>query len=273
MCALTRRSSPTRVHERLVAVSDEDSLEERVTQAVRLVLRAIATLTALDSRLEKSAERRSVAQGRLLELKSQTQRWILAATIVMTGLLCWMAAGQFALVRLAWKSCGQPGLAAKTRRHDISDRAFTLIGLGLSGVGYGKYVGIDCDVFNIVAHPPVGSVAISMNSKVCQLRIGSSDLGLSRLAIGDLGIASGKQRYVGRSKMARPCGRCCLGSSTIAFLKGGQFSGRTKPHSAVSRTLLAVRFNALGVASRKKAVKRRRARGHIDGRMPLSPRP
>jgi hypothetical protein len=82
-------------------------LEERVVEAVQLVLRAVATLSSIDSRLEKSAERLSVAQRHLQELKSQTQRWIFSATIVITLLLCWMAAGQGALGRLAWNGWRQ----------------------------------------------------------------------------------------------------------------------------------------------------------------------
>jgi hypothetical protein len=91
-----------RVHERVAQASDENSLQERVAQAVQLVLRAVATLSSIDSRLEKSAERLSVAQRQLQELQSQTRRWIVAATIVITLLVCWMAAGQIALCRLAW---------------------------------------------------------------------------------------------------------------------------------------------------------------------------
>jgi hypothetical protein len=96
-----------RVHERVAEPSDENSLEERVAQAVPLVLRAVATLSSIDSRLEQSAERLSVAQRQLQELKSQTQRWIFSATIVFTLLLCWMAAGEGALCRLAWNGLRQ----------------------------------------------------------------------------------------------------------------------------------------------------------------------
>src|SRR4029453_10100040 len=96
-----------RIHERVVEASDENSLEERVVEAVQLVPRAVPTLSSIDSRLEKSAERLSVAQRHLQELKSQTQRWIFLATIVITPLLCWMGAGQGALCRLAWNGLRQ----------------------------------------------------------------------------------------------------------------------------------------------------------------------
>ena len=96
-----------KVHERVAEASDENSLEERVTQAVQLVLRTVATLSSLDSRLERAAERLSQAQRQLQELESQTRRWIFAATIVITLLLCWMAAGQAALCRLAWNGVRQ----------------------------------------------------------------------------------------------------------------------------------------------------------------------
>jgi len=91
-----------KVHERVAEASDENSPEERVAQAVPLVLRAVATLSSIDSRLEKCAETLPLAQRQLQELKSQTRRWIFLATIVITLLLCWMAAGQGALCRLAW---------------------------------------------------------------------------------------------------------------------------------------------------------------------------
>jgi hypothetical protein len=91
-----------RVHERVAEASDDNSTEERVGQVVQLVLRAVATLSSIDSRLEKCAETLSETRGQLQELKSQTHRWILIATVVVTLLLGWMAAGQGALCRLAW---------------------------------------------------------------------------------------------------------------------------------------------------------------------------
>jgi flagellin-like hook-associated protein FlgL len=90
------------VNERLAGEGEEKVLGERIEQAARLALRVVATLGAVDSRLEKVEDRLSAAQGRLQDLDARTHRWILFITLGVMLLVMWMLAGQAALCHLAW---------------------------------------------------------------------------------------------------------------------------------------------------------------------------
>ena len=96
------RETATRIQERVAQASDEQSADERTGQLLQLTLRVVATLGSIDSRLEKTADRVSVAQSHLQELRSEMQWWIRAGTIGVTLLSLLMAAGQVALCRWAW---------------------------------------------------------------------------------------------------------------------------------------------------------------------------
>jgi hypothetical protein len=91
-----------RIRERIVAVGDEKSRQERIEQAAQLTVRVADTLGSLDSRLEKFGGRVSEVQDRLRELKTRTSWWIRVVTVGVTLLILLMAAGQFALCWLAW---------------------------------------------------------------------------------------------------------------------------------------------------------------------------
>jgi hypothetical protein len=90
-----------RIHHR-VKPGEENSSEDRIKQALQFALRVVATVGSIDSRLGKLADRIAGAQSNLEHTKSQSRRWILAATIAITLLILWMAAGQVAWCRLAW---------------------------------------------------------------------------------------------------------------------------------------------------------------------------
>jgi hypothetical protein len=90
------------VQQRAAENPDSDSEETRIGQAVALAKRVVATLGAVDSRLESLTGHLSTAQVRLQALKSDTRWWILIVTIAVTLLVLLMAAGQVALCRLAW---------------------------------------------------------------------------------------------------------------------------------------------------------------------------
>jgi hypothetical protein len=91
------------IQEQTAALSDEEPREDRIVRAVKLTLRVIATLSSVDSRLEKFATRLLETQKNLQSLKIKTIRWIWAVTIAVAILVAWMAAGQVALSWLAWK--------------------------------------------------------------------------------------------------------------------------------------------------------------------------
>ena len=99
-----------RIQERIAALSDGKSPEERIEQAVQFALRVVTTLGSIGPRLEKLADRFSVAASQLQEMKDRTQRYRLYLTMGITLLMIWMAAGQAALSRLAWNGCARRGL-------------------------------------------------------------------------------------------------------------------------------------------------------------------
>ena len=91
------------IQEQTAALSDEEPREERIGRAVQLTVRVIATLSSVDSRIEKFATRLLETQKNLQALKIKTIRWIWFVTIVVAILIAWMAAGQVALSWLAWR--------------------------------------------------------------------------------------------------------------------------------------------------------------------------
>jgi hypothetical protein len=95
------------IHERVTEVSDGESREEKREQAVQLALRAVATLSEIDSRLGESADRLSETQTKGQQLKSRTQSYILAARIGVVLLIAWMALGQISLCLVGWKGYRQ----------------------------------------------------------------------------------------------------------------------------------------------------------------------
>jgi hypothetical protein len=84
-------------------MSEEDPRGERIERAVQLTAGVIATLSSIDSRIEKFNTRLLESQKNLQALKIKTIKWIWVVTISITMLIIWMAAGQVALSCLAWR--------------------------------------------------------------------------------------------------------------------------------------------------------------------------
>jgi hypothetical protein len=93
-----------KIQEQTAATLGDETLEERIPRAVQLTVRVIATLSSVESRLEKFATRLLETQKNLQALKIKTIRWIWVVTIAVAILVAWMAAGQVALSYLAWRS-------------------------------------------------------------------------------------------------------------------------------------------------------------------------
>ena len=93
-----------KIQEQTTATLRDETLEERIPRAVQLTVRVIATLSSVDARLEKFATRLLETQKNLQALKIKTIRWIWVVTIAVAIMVAWMAAGQFALSWLVWKS-------------------------------------------------------------------------------------------------------------------------------------------------------------------------
>ena len=84
-----------------------ESPEEKREQAVQLALRAVATLSEIDSRLGESSDRLSETRNKGQQLKSRTHFYILAARVGLILLIAWMAAGQVSLCRSGWNAYRQ----------------------------------------------------------------------------------------------------------------------------------------------------------------------
>jgi len=90
------------IRELAAEITEGDSREERIEQAIQLILRVAMTLTKLDSRLGESAERLSGIQSKAQHQKSKTHRRIMAAIICVLLLITWMGVGQVSLCLHGW---------------------------------------------------------------------------------------------------------------------------------------------------------------------------
>lgn len=83
-------------------VADKEDEPRRLARASKLLGRTLATLSELDSRLERVAIRIGELRTDVAELKARTDRYITFAAIACWTLLAWIAAGQIALCRFGW---------------------------------------------------------------------------------------------------------------------------------------------------------------------------
>jgi hypothetical protein len=95
------------IHQRVAEISEGESREEKREQAVQLAVRAVATLSDIDSRLGESSNRLSETRTKGQQLKSRTHAYILAARIGAALLIAWMALGQICLCRSGWQAYRQ----------------------------------------------------------------------------------------------------------------------------------------------------------------------
>ena len=87
------------IRQRITKTTEGEGLEERIDEIAQLVLRVVATLGELDSRLGESAEKAAAAQTKAQSLKSKTHTFVVATTIGAVLLIVWMMAGQISLCR------------------------------------------------------------------------------------------------------------------------------------------------------------------------------
>lgn len=74
---------------------DEQAETIDAKPAVELMLKVVATMSDVDTRLGSAMEKLSGLQSRLDQLGSKLQRWITAATIIVCLLTGWMGLGQW----------------------------------------------------------------------------------------------------------------------------------------------------------------------------------
>jgi hypothetical protein len=96
-----------RIRESTAGASEEKVLAERIEQAARLTIRVGATLGSIDPRLATLETMLSETQANILAARTRILRWMLLATVAVSLLAIWMAAGQAALCVLAWTSSGR----------------------------------------------------------------------------------------------------------------------------------------------------------------------
>jgi len=98
----TETADGIRMH--AAGITEGDSWEEKIKQAVQLILRVTVTLTELETRLGESADRLAEMQSKAQHQKSKTHRRIVTAIIGTLLLILWMGAGQIFLCLHGWKS-------------------------------------------------------------------------------------------------------------------------------------------------------------------------
>jgi chromosome segregation ATPase len=90
---------------RIAQLNDEQTVAERVRQALELSLRIIATLTNLDHRLEKLRTDLTAAHPQLAHAELTLQTWLRRAWLLVIAIICWIAAGQAALAYYGFRGC------------------------------------------------------------------------------------------------------------------------------------------------------------------------
>ncbi len=101
------------IRERLSKIGEGKISDERINQVTQLVLRIVATLSQMDSRLGEFADRLVDTQAGGERLKSKTRIYIITALIGATLIIVWMAAGQISLCRNGLRNLSQRRPAAE----------------------------------------------------------------------------------------------------------------------------------------------------------------
>jgi hypothetical protein len=89
------------IRQRTTDPQNEQSLQQPSQKVLELSLRVVATLGSVDSRLQAFEKMLAATQTELHALRTRTLGWIFVATIGITALALWMAAGQAALFHVA----------------------------------------------------------------------------------------------------------------------------------------------------------------------------
>jgi hypothetical protein len=91
------------ISQRAAGIKEDEPINERVEQALELLVRVVATLTELDSRLGESADKLAELQADGQQLKARTDWYILLAKLGSYLLIAWMAVGQVFMCRYGAK--------------------------------------------------------------------------------------------------------------------------------------------------------------------------
>jgi hypothetical protein len=95
------------IHQTVVGLKDDESGQQRTKKALELLLRVVATLTEVDSRLDESAGRFAEIQSGGKQLQARTNWYILLSKLASYLLIGWMAVGQVFMCRYGAKLWGQ----------------------------------------------------------------------------------------------------------------------------------------------------------------------
>ena len=79
--------------------ADDATLADRAERFATVLARLLATFGNVDSRLEAFQDRLTASQANIKHVSSQTHFRMVAAAVVATLFLLWMAAGQLCLWR------------------------------------------------------------------------------------------------------------------------------------------------------------------------------
>jgi chromosome segregation ATPase len=86
-----------RLRERYSKAGQEELPDESLHDVTQLIVRVIATLGSIDSRLDSVGERLTEIQHQIRIAERKSLRWLRATAIGITVLVGWMAVGQIAL--------------------------------------------------------------------------------------------------------------------------------------------------------------------------------
>lgn len=91
------------IREHAAKITQGESREERIKQAIQMTLRVLATLGEIDSRLEETADKLSELQSKVQHKKDEVHRWIVMTTIGTLLIITWMGVGQAFMCRHGWE--------------------------------------------------------------------------------------------------------------------------------------------------------------------------
>jgi chromosome segregation ATPase len=87
---------------RKFAGADRETVEEKLIRFAKLIVRILATISDVNSRLDRLATRLAELRTEAQQLKAKTSDYILWGAVACYALLVWIAAGQVALGRWGW---------------------------------------------------------------------------------------------------------------------------------------------------------------------------
>lgn len=91
------------IRELAAKITQGDSREERIKQAIRMTLRVVVTLGELDTRLDETVDKLSDLQTKVQHKKSEAHRLIVMTTSGAILIIIWMGTGQVFLCRHGWE--------------------------------------------------------------------------------------------------------------------------------------------------------------------------